>query len=189
MRRPFLTLCLLLPLLASGCVTHKLWTESKMDEWNEPAANPDLHLFHDKKRDDFLVVYDEYSDRHYTTRTRAFFLQQNRKALARQGRPHFVSTNSACRLAPVPVFCLPPANTSSPLYAVTTTNGGSFTLVSGSQKSGPYSLPFYDDGIGRMKRIAWTPLTVTVDLTIVGGVVVIIVWDVLAESNTSISAP
>src|SRR5690242_21516282 len=94
-------LWLLLPLLASGCVTHKLWTESKMDEWNEPAASPDLRLFHDAGRDDFLVVYDEFSDRRSTTTTRAYFLQQNQKKLASQNRPHFVSTNIIGRLSPV----------------------------------------------------------------------------------------
>lgn len=186
MRRRFSILCLLLPLLASGCVTHKLWTESKMDEWNEPAGTPNLRLFQDVKRDDFLVVYDEYSDRHYTTQTRAYFLHRNRTSLAQLHRPHFVSTNLACHLPPVPVFCLAPTNAPPPLYAVTSTNGGNFSIFSGTRELGPSALPVYDDGIGRMERIAWTPLTVTADLTIIGGVVVLVVWTGLAESDVSI---
>ena len=52
-----------------------------------------------------------------------------------------------------------------------------------------YPLPSYNDGTGRLERTAWTPLTVTADLTIVGGVLALIVWEGLAESNASFSAP
>jgi hypothetical protein len=179
----------LLPLLTSGCVTHKLWSESKMDEWNEPAGDPNLRLFRAAKQGDFLVVYDEYSDRHCTTQPRAFFLLQNQKLLAQNHRPHFVSTNAACKLSPVPVFCPAPTQVSNSLYAVTASNGGHFTIISGNHELGSYALPAYDDGVGRMERIAWTPLTVTADLTIVGGVAVIVVWACLAGSNASISGP
>lgn len=177
----------LLPLLVSGCVTHKLWTESKLDEWNEPAGAPRLRLFRDERRNDFLVVYDEYSDRHCTTRTRAFFLFQNLEPLAQHGRPYFVTTNWTCRLPPVPVLALAPTNVPAPFYAVTT-NGGNFTLFSSGHDLGSYVLPLYDDGVGRMQRIAWTPLAVTADLTIIGGVVVIVVWNALAGSEVSLSA-
>jgi hypothetical protein len=187
MRRRGSIVCLLLPLLASGCVTHKLWTESTLDEWNEPAGDPNLHLFHDGRLNDFLVVYDEYSERHFTTQTRAFFLRLNQSSLAQRIQPHFVSTNLADHLSPIPVFRLAPTNLPAPPYGVRGTNGGSFTVFSDHQRLGPFSLPLYDDGVGRWERIAWTPLTVTADLTIVGGVVVLMVWTVLAESNSSIS--
>ena len=181
-------LLLLLPLLTSGCVTHKLWSEKTMDEWNEPAPNPNLRLFRDGRQNDFLVMYDEYSNRHYTTNTRAFFLFQNQAPLAGNQRPYFVSTNLAGQLPSVPVLAPMTINPTDPFYAITT-NGMSFTLVSDRHESGPYSLPSYNDGVGRKERIAWTPLTVTADLTIVGGVLVIICWDALAESNTSFSGP
>jgi len=177
-------LLLFLPMLASGCVTHKLWSEKSMDEWNEPAANPNVRLFRDARCDDFLVVYDEYANRLCTTNVRAFFLYQNLKPLEEHLRPHFVSTNLTRDLPPVPVFSMAMTNPPDWFYAVTT-NGAHFTLFSGGRKSGSYPLPFYNDGVGRMERIAWTPLTVTADLTIVGGVLVIICWDILAESNAS----
>jgi hypothetical protein len=183
-----LRLLLLLPMLASGCVTHKLWSEKTMDEWNGPASDPKLRLYHDARQDDFLVVYDEYSGRHYTTNTRAFFLNQNLKPLEEHNRPHFVSANLAGGLPPVPVFASATTNVSEPFFAVTT-NGGNFTLFSDRRKSGSYPLPFYNDGVGRMERTAWTPLTVTADLTIVGGFLALICWEGLAQSNASFGVP
>jgi hypothetical protein len=184
--RQMLRLLLLLPVLASGCVTHKLWSEKTMDEWNEPAASPNLRLFRDARKDDYLVMYDEYSGRHYTTQARAFFLHQNLKPLAQHYRPHFVSTNLTCHLPPVPLLSSVTTNAPELFYAVAT-NGGNFTLLSNGRESGSYPLPSYNDGIGRMERIAWTPLTVTADLTVVGGVLALICWDALAESNSSFS--
>ena len=187
MRRFFPAWLLLLPLLASGCVTHKLWSESTLDEWNEPAGNPNLRLFQDVRQDDFLVVYDEYSDRHLTTRSRAYFLRPNLSLLAQHRCPDFVSTNSIHGLKPIQIFLLRPPNSPSPPYAVTTGNPGEFTVTSAGHESGPYALPLYNDGVGRWERIAWTPLTVTADLTIVGGVLVIICWGALAQTDASIS--
>jgi hypothetical protein len=183
-----LRLLLLLPVLAGGCVTHKLWSEKTMDEWNEPAPNPNLRLFHDVRQDDFLVVYDEYTGRHSITNTRAFFLNQNLRPLDEHARPHFVGTNLASRLSPVPVFASVTTNAPGSYYVVTT-NGGNFTVFSNRQESGSYPLPCYNDGIGRMERTAWTPLTVTADLTIVGGVLALICWEGLAQSNASFSVP
>lgn len=185
MRRLILMIWLLLPWLSTGCVTHKLWSESTLDEWNEPAVNPNLRLFHDREKDDFLVVYNEYSDRHYTIKARAFFLYQNLKPLTTHGRPYFVSPNTACSLTPVNVFFLMPTNRPDQFFGITTNNGGNFAIYHGCRELGSYSLPFYNDGIGRMERIAWTPLTVVADLTIIGGVVVIICWEGLAQSNYS----
>ena len=179
-----LWLLLLLPLLTGGCVTHKLWSEKTMDEWNEPAPNPNLRLFHDAGQHDFLVVYDEFENRHSVTNTRAFFLYQNRESLAQYHRPHFVSTNLAEHLPSVPVFSSETAIPQGPFYAVTT-NEGNFTIFSGHGESASHPLPLYNDGVGTWERAAWTPLTVTVDLTIIGGFLALICWDALAQSDTS----
>jgi hypothetical protein len=185
-RPQLLIIALALPLLTGGCVTQKLWSGKPMDEWNEPAPNPNLRLFRDVRQDDFLVVYDEYRDRHCTTNTRAFFLHQNLKPLDEHSRPHFVSTNLASRLPPVPVFASVTTNAPE-LYYIVTMDGGNFTLYSDRRDSGSYPLPNYNDGVGRMERIAWTPLTVTADLTIIGGVLALICWDALAQSSYSVS--
>ena len=124
MQRWFRIWWLLLPLLASGCVTHKLWSESTLDEWNEPAGNPNLRLFRDAKQDDFLVVYEEFSERHLTNQTRAFFLRQNPSSSEPSGHPHFVKFKLSPDLTPLPVLALMPTNPPSQFYAITTTNGG-----------------------------------------------------------------
>jgi hypothetical protein len=167
MRRLFFILWLpLIALLASGCMTRKLWTESKLDEWNEPAPNPNLHLFRAENPDHVLVVYDEFSDRHETTRTRAFFLEATNFTPV---RPQFVALNSAAGLAPVPVFFHAPTNFVASFYEVNSASG--FTLFSNGRTNGPYLLPIYDDGLGRWEKTAWTPVAVTLDLSIIGGAV------------------
>ena len=181
-----LLLLLFLPVFAGGCVTHKLWSEKAMDEWNEPAGRPNLRLYHDVRCDDFLVVYDEYSNRHFTTKTRAFFLRQNLKPLDEYTRPQFVSPKLTRRLPHVQVFSSAPTNSPESFYAVMT-NGENFTLYSDERSLGCYPLPSYNDGVGRMQRMAWTPLTATADLTIVGGVLALICWEGLGQSGAEYS--
>lgn len=162
-------LLLVLPLLASGCVTHKLWTASALDEWNEPAPNPNLHLFEDARRDDLLVVYNEYSERNATTRTRAFFLKQNQKPLAKHTRPRFVNVHAAEGLPPVPVFHLAPPSPPE-LYAVAEADSPKFTIFSDGEGVGPDELPTYNDGLGQVERVALTPVAATADVAIVSSV-------------------
>ncbi len=168
--RPSLQTWLLLPLLASGCMTHKLWTESPLDEWNEPATSPNLRLFRAERPDDFLVVYDEFSEHRDATQPRAFFLKQNQKPLAQHDRPHFVKMNLADNLSPVPIFFFAPTNSPEMFFAVTATNGANFDIFSGGYKLNSYQLPTYNDGFGQWKRVALTPVAVVADLTIIGGV-------------------
>ena len=127
---------LLLPLLAGGCVTHKLWTESQLDAWNEPAGNPDLRLFHDARQQDWLVVYQEISERNDDIRTRAFFLNRNQKPLAQRSRPHFVNVNSSRSLTPVPVLFSLPTNAPEFFCAATRTNNGTLAIFSCGRPAG-----------------------------------------------------
>jgi hypothetical protein len=162
-------LLLLLPLFASGCVTHKLWTESALDEWNEPAPNPNLRLFNDPRRHDFLVMYDEYSERHTRTRTRAFFLNLNQDLRFQHLRPHYVRLDNAFGLQPLPVFHQVPLSPPAGFCVVTTTNAPAYALFSNGREIGSYELPVYNDGVGQAERMALTPVAVTIDATIVGG--------------------
>jgi len=170
-RQQLLILALLLPLLTGGCATHALWTEAQLDDWNEPATDSKLQLFDASRQKDFLVVYDEYSERHDSTRTRAYFLNQNEKRVEQGRKPHFVGAQISGELAPVPVLqTLPLANTNSPpaIYAIVSTNRQSFTIYRDEQRTN-HDLPVYNDGWGRTDRIALTPVAVVADLTIVGG--------------------
>ena len=168
--RPSLQTLLLLPLLTGGCMTHKLWTASPLDEWNEPASSPNLRLFRAERQDDFLVAYDEFSERRETTRPRMYFLNPNQKLLAQHDRPHFVKVNSADNLVPMPMFSFAPTNSTEKCYAVTATNSASFDIFFGHQKISSNQLPTYKDGFGQWKRVALTPVAVVADLTIVGAV-------------------
>ena len=127
------------------------------------------------------MVYDEYSGRHYTTNTRAFFLRQNLKPLDEHARPYFVSTNLAGSLPPVPVFVWV-MNNAPEIVLLSSQRMAEISpfFLKSRRESGFDPLPFYNDGIGRLERTAGPPLTVTADLTIVGGVLAIICWDVLA---------
>jgi hypothetical protein len=177
-RRPLQIMALLLPLLTGGCATHALWTEAHLDDWNEPAANHGLQLFDASRNNDFLVVYDEYSERHDATRVRAYFLNQNETRVEQGRKPCFVSTQLSRDLPPVPVMpALPLADTNflPALYAVISTNKQSFTIYSGNGRTS-HDLPVYNDGWGRADRIALTPVAVVADLTIVGGFLFLECW-------------
>ena len=170
-RRQLLTIALLLPLLTGGCATHALWTKAQLDDWNEPATDSKLQLFDASRQKDFLVVYDEYSERHDSTRTRAYFLNQNEKRVEQGRKPWFVGAQLSRELPPVPVLtALPLANTNSPpaIFAIVSTNRQSFTIYRDEQRTN-HDLPVYNDGWGRTDRIALTPVAVVADLTIVGG--------------------
>lgn len=178
---------LLLPLtLASGCATHALWTESKLDNWNEPAPQSNLRLFAADPPQDVLVLYEEYSDRCESIRTRAYLLNENQKRLAQNRAPLFVGTNQTNGLPAVPVFHLPTSlatNQQHGLFAIAATNNQSFTLYCGDRNLGSHDLPVYNDGTGKYKRVALTPLAVTADLTVVGGVAGVWCWACLAGAS------
>jgi hypothetical protein len=160
---------LLLPLLASGCFTHHLWTDSQLDSWNEPAPALGLQLFRDAPRNRVLVVYQEYSERREKTRLRAYFVDENQPPATNDVAPRFVNPDLSRGLAPVAIFSALPPKLPDSFFAVADTNAPGFTLFSGNLKNGPYPLPVYDDGTGRLKRIALTPVAATIDLTIAGG--------------------
>jgi hypothetical protein len=189
MRHWFRTMLLLLPLgLGSGCTTSALWTESAMDNWNQPAVKSNLRLFAAGPPQDFLVVYDEYSDRHQTNTARAYFLYQNLERMAQKHGPHFVSVARAKGMAPVPVF---PATIGSGTdhlarpFVISSTNDAAFTLYYSDGGSDLYHLPIYNDGTGKYKRAALTPLTVTADAAIAASIVGVIWWADLAGATVS----
>lgn len=189
MRRQPLTIALLLTLLTGGCATDALWNKTDLDAWNEPAQNPDVHLFDARHKRDFLVVYDEYSERHDSVHPRAYFLNRNQDRVAQGRKPHFVSTRCSDKLQPVQTFQTPPesnTNLSQTSYAVMASNQQSFTILSGAEKK-EYNLAVYNDGRAQKVRIALTPVAVTADLTIIGGFLGCWFLYGLAESGYSVT--
>lgn len=187
MRHRFQRLLLLLPLLSGGCMTSALWNKTELDAWNQPANPSHLKLFDASQRNDYLVVYDEYSERRDGTRVRAYFLNQNEPCVAQGRKPHFVSPKLAREWPPIPVLSQLPLESNqqpSVIYAVIATNQSSFAIFPGGPAT-KHELPVYNDGWGRTERIALTPVAVVADLTIVGGVVGCLFIYGLAESGYS----
>jgi hypothetical protein len=179
---------LFLLLLGNGCVTQKLWENDNLESWNEPAPNPRVGLFVDNQKGDMLVVYDELSERHSVTHTRAYWLNENEKLLEQRHAPHFVSTNLASALVPIPVLLVttnqiafPP-----PPYALVETNGRSFTLHLDRDQN-TYDLPNYNDGKGKVEKFALTPLANVADISIVGGVLGYYILQGMAASGANYS--
>jgi hypothetical protein len=173
----------LLPLLlltfGSGCATRALWNNGNLEAFKEPASNVSLRLFDAKRQNDLLVVYDEYSERSDKIHTRAYWLNENEMLVNQRRAPHFVNTNLMRNLPSVPVFyASAPSKTNLTriFYAIVATNQQSFTFYSGNREISSYDLPFYNDGKGRVEKIALTPVAVTADLTIVGGYVFLWAW-------------
>jgi hypothetical protein len=157
-----------------GCATHALWVDANLGTWHQPAADSTLRLFRSGQPRELLVLYQETSEPHGARRTRAYLLYRNASRIERQKRPKFVKVDSVRGLEPVPVFLATNAASASPpppLYVVLSTDRMWFTLYSSGTAVGSYSLPEYRDGMGKMERIALTPLAATADLTIVGGAI------------------
>jgi hypothetical protein len=164
---------LLLLVLESGC-TYALWTNDNLVAYKEPAQSPDLHLFQSTQRADYLVVYNEHSERTDAIHSRAYWLNKNQSRVENRKAPVFARRNVARRLnlGAVPVFySIPNGGLASGIYAVCDTNQESFTLFSGKREIGSYEFPVYSDHWGNVEKVALTPVAVTADATVAGGVV------------------
>jgi hypothetical protein len=169
--------CLLLfpLLLISGGCTGMLWQNT---DWDcKPDSTPNLRVFDAASQKDLLVVYNEFSERTKTIHTRAYLLNKNQNNVVLQKHPHFVSTNLAGNLPPVPVFQTPPIITSlsQPLYVVAPTNAVGFMVYSNQTSIGSFDLPWYSDRTGQIERIALSPVAITVDVVIVGAAIYFVI--------------
>ena len=159
-------------ILGNGCATSALWKNDNLEAFNQPNSNPNIRIFASKTHSDMLVLYDEYSERKDAAHTRAYWLNENEKLLEQRHMAHFVSTNSIFSLTPIPVM---PATTNHidsppPPYAQIEFDQQSFTLfLDDHSQAGPYNLPVYNDGKGKVEKFALTPLATAADITIVGG--------------------
>jgi hypothetical protein len=171
--RLFLPL-LLLTLLESGC-TYALWSDANLVNYKEPAPNPDLRLFVSKKGTDYLVVYKEYCERTDRFHGRAYWLNKNQSRVERQKAPVFTGRKQARKLTTVPVFySMPQSDFAKGIYAVCDTNQQTFALFTDKRELGSYEFPVYQDKMGTIEKVALTPLAVTADASVAGGVVVIL---------------
>jgi len=168
-----LLLSVLLCMCGTGCVTHALWSNGSFDEWNEPSQTPNLRVYLRPDHKDLLAVYNEYSGRHDSTQTRAYWVYENDSRTMKRHRPEFIGTNAAEGLIPMPLFtnALPQTNSPDFLCVRMLSPGREFAVYSGDRQVSLHELPAYNDGAGLSARIALTPVTVTVDAAIIAVVV------------------
>ncbi len=179
-----LPLLLIVP-IGNGC-TYALWTNGGLDNYKEPAPNPNLRLYASRQGQDVLVVYSEYSERHETLHARAYWLGRNQDRVAKQRAPVFVRQETVRHLPVVPLFsAMPDGAIYAGYYAVCQTNQQSFTLYSGSDEVGFYELPVYKDRQGTVEKIALTPVALTADATVAGAAAAVYVAYGLAQSGES----
>ena len=164
--------------LLNGCCTSALWEKERFARCRWPADPPNLRLFYSEPAKDVLAEYDEVSQGTTTVQHRACWLEPNALAIAADRQPRFVSVANTRDLVVVPVtnnLAGPPPSAYHGLYAVVSTNGLSFSLCLGEKEPTVYALPVYFTGSARrVKQVLLTPFAVATDLTIVGGVVVLI---------------
>ena len=163
-------------ILLSGCATSALWEEGRFSRYHEPATPPNIQVFYSRQSDDLLVRYDEVREGNESVKRRAYWLGRNGEPVRNPHKPRFVRMEAVHGLTPIPVLDtatnLPPLETG--LYAVVSTNAQDFTLHSREKTLGSYELPVYPDASGRVKQVLLTPFAVVADLTIVGGVLVVV---------------
>jgi len=164
---------LLLVLAGGGCATQALWDNDRLEACKEPADKINLRLF-EGPQTNVLVVYDEGSERNNSIHTRAYWLAENQTFVEQHKRPDFAAFNPKEHWPSIPVYYHPiPSQVTFPagLFAVVATDKHSFTLYRDKQAVGSHELPIYNDGKGRIEKIALTPLAVTADISIVGGLI------------------
>ena len=182
----------------TGCETvkeyslsHKLWTNGEMSSFAEPASDPRLALFANRRGEDVFVQYDETSEKNEQVRRRAYFLEPNAERIAQHKRPRFVDPQAAAMMNPVPqsqtrawMTNVSPAQTSLTVWSE---NGREFSLLRDGPAEGPYALPTYWESNGTLVRVILTPFAVAGDTVMVGVVGSVVVLIGACESGFSFS--
>jgi hypothetical protein len=157
----------------SGCVTKALWKDTA--EWNTsriPAEPNHVRVFEDLRKKDFVVVFDQISERSDRVRVQAYYLYQNQERISSRKRPHFVSVRRTNDLKSIPLFSTKqeiPPDSEAKTYVVSPPD--SRFLVAHTDESVRYELPVYEDGTATAMRVALTLFAATADVAICGLVV------------------
>lgn len=172
--RAFTTVILASALPFTGCqtyeefgLTHKLWSDASLTDHYEPAGTRTLKTFQRPTSSRLLVSYDERREKDSSLRRRAFFLPDNAKVLAAQGKPGFTSPTPGADWVEVPVITAGEPVPAAPLYLKLAANNKSFTVVRDGVPDGPHQLPTYVDQSSTAFRVAMTPVAVVADVTVV----------------------
>jgi len=132
-------------------------------------------LFDAPQKADVLAVYDELSPWRRVPKQRAYFVCENISQIRSGKKPHFVTLANTNGLSAVPlydasllsVFAL----SSYTVYAIAFTNRVRFTIARNEGCQGDFELPVYRSPSANFKRILLTPITLAVDISLIGGAV------------------
>ena len=172
-------------------LSYKLWSNSDMTSFAEPASEPHLALFANRLGEDVLVQYDETSEKNEQVRRRTYFLEPNAESIAQHKRPRFVDPQAIAAMDPIPqsqtlagVTNAAPGQTS---LATWSANGWEFSLLRKGEVDGPYALPIYRDSNSTVLRVTLTSFAVAGDTVMVGAVAGVVALVVACESRVSVS--
>lgn len=173
---PFSKSCMLaaasLMLLATGCVTHKVWSGANQSVLCEPATPPNLALFDATDRRDVLVHYDAVNRKDQRAVRRAYFVKPNVTRIAAGKKPRFVDPTLASRMVAIPLRAGVSGDTNSltapGVYAVVNAEGCVFTLHRPAAAPEAHRLPTFAVPSGLGGRVALTPLSMAADAALIG---------------------
>ena len=174
----------------TGCMTHGLWSGELVESFHEPSVPSNLALFGSFGTKEIIVQYDESSPWRDRVTRRTYLLQENWRLIQARRKPRFAPATITTNAAPIPIFsgidAAANSAASNAIFAVAPTPGNLFTIFrTGADPDGPYQLPGYRGPTGNLKLIALTPLAVTADASIVGGVAGYWFLSGVARSGTS----
>ncbi len=163
-----------LTVLSTGCetiepysLTRRLWDNSDLEKWSEPASSPKLALYEATEREDMLVRYEAYSEAHSCVKTQAYYLRESEPLIAAGKKPKFVQATSADRVKALPVLAAPVNASAEPPYCVLAADGRGFDLYSSSNPPAQFDLPVYPENSGTTVRVLLTPFAVVGDTVMV----------------------
>jgi hypothetical protein len=181
-RHTFLTLLLGSLLALCGCTTTELWTETNL---KGPSGEPQLRVYDSPRHNDFLVVYNEGSDRDGRVRRRAYYLNRFEERGVRS--PKFVAPGRAKGLDPLPLL-EPQAGlsvqTNSGLSVVLETNHVEFAIWNNGRELGVYRLPEYRDPADSPRKFFLTPVALAIDAVILAAIAgLLYLWVVSSDDD------
>lgn len=161
-------------------LTYRLWNNSEMRRFYEPAPSPRLELYHAGTQGDVMAVYDEAHETRSAIRRRAYYVNRSRLRIEAGHKPRFVNPELVRGLPAVPrtEIAAPGAPAPAAVQAFVAPDGQQFTL-SGDFGNHTYHLPVYEDRSGVAGRVLLSPFAVTGDVVMVGlvtGVVAAYFW-------------
>ena len=112
--------------------------------------------------------YNEFNEHNSKIRRRSYWLMLNAERISAGHKPHFLDQRDRASLIAIVVSESPGGVPVEGMGAVARQDDDVFTLYSDSQKLDPYSLPIYQDPNRRAKQIALTPVSLTIDATLIG---------------------